>query len=238
MFSLDPVTSMGGAARADIQPHVISNLVTKPWCDAMTEAGQRADTNALKSDPVVKRMIEMHHRILRDISKPIFAVDYGAFGKSFILNFVLHGDPYYKVQKFKERTVYGAHGYESLREDVQLETAINAVNRSGTPFLLVHLPTLLEMRAGGQFVHGMTGTPEERERKLAASLEQVTGKKVIHLYDYYDSEVRADPLRLVYSEHDSHPSPTGVKAMAKALEQMLMRIPETSEMFGNARRVQ
>ena len=90
--------------------------------------------------------------------------------------------------------------------------------------MLVHVPAFSEIEGGGNgdFNFGRFGVPAERERSLSQSLEGVTGQPIVHLYRYYDAGVKSDPLALVRSRDDSHPSFKGVDAMAEALERLVL----------------
>src|SRR5206468_12384063 len=72
------------------------------------------------------------------------------------------------------------------------------------------------------------GMPGERERSLSQSLDRITGQPTIHLYSYYDAAVKRNPLALVYSRDNSHPSHQGVEAMAEALERLVIETDRKS----------
>lgn len=235
VLSLDPVPEIRNPDRVVLMPQIVSDRVDMAWCDRLKEASQRGDEGMLRNDPIVKELISARQRLQRDMNRPIFDVDHWTLKRSYVFNFLSRGDPYHEIQVFKERTVYGPHAYWSFGEDDQWVKAVSYIKESGVPFLLAHVPTLPEMVEGqppGTFVFGRAGVPIDRGASLAESVEELTGQEIIHLYDYYEDQFKEDPVKLVTSERNWHPSPYGTLAMSRALEALLLDRPDTRALLG------
>jgi hypothetical protein len=75
------------------------------------------------------------------------------------------------------------------------------------------------------------GIPPAQGKSLVADLERQLGQPMVELYRLYPPHLKDDPLRLVYSADNSHPSVVGVQAMANALEQFLLDDSHTQRLF-------
>src|SRR5262249_29996410 len=141
-----------------------------------------------------------------------------------IYNQLAHRNPYHGVKVYEEKTIYAPLASDDFGTDARFVGAVDGIKRSGVPFLVVHIPALVEIEGErqGEYAFGPFGVPPERERSLAESLDRVTGQPTVHLYQYYNAAVKRDPLSLVYSRDNSHPSPKGVDAMAEALERLVI----------------
>jgi hypothetical protein len=223
-FSLDPDQRLPDRRRVILQPHVISTDVTQEWCDRLTQAMKAGDQKILHNDPMVRKLIATHLQLRYDLEMPLYAIDFYATDVSFVYNKLVHRTPYHRMKLYEENTIYAPLAIDDFGLDKQFVEDVEFVKNSGIPFLLIHIPTINEMgdRLNGNFDFGAYGMRADREQSLAASVERLTGKQIIHLYSYYDEAEKRNPLSLVHSPQDGHPSQKGVEVMAHALERLLI----------------
>jgi hypothetical protein len=152
---------------------------------------------------------------------------------SFALNLVLTGDPFDGMTMFADQPIYAPLTLDRYTDDPDFNMSMKHLKTAGVPFIPVHIPTLAEMRKApdGPFEFAGSGVPPRRGASLTADLEQALNEPFVNLYRYYASEQKSDPLKLVHSATNSHPSPVGVVAMAEALERMLLEHPRTAHLF-------
>lgn len=222
-FNSDP-TEDPLPARSIMHPNPITRQVTAQWCAEMARAKALGDKGRLVGDPLLKAITAEYIQIMRQRTVPNISIDFTGVFVSFALNRIFHGDPFHGVRKFSEKSVWVPIDFDSFQSDAQFVAAVDAIKASRIPFQLIHLPTLAELRRTSSYPTGQTGLGDTREASLLKSVIDTTGKEVIHLVDYYPSSRLQDPIRLVSSETDSHPSESGVTAMAEALEDLLVRL--------------
>jgi hypothetical protein len=232
-FSLDPIPQPTDPARAVPQPIVINDNITEEWCRKMTEARSRGDEDAVHNDPLLKALITRHQKLQRDAVVPQILIDFWRRDVSFALNLLLTGDPFDGMTMFGDQPIYTPLTLDRYTDDSDFNAAVKHLKTSGVPFIPVHIPTLPQMRKypDGGYEFAAHGVPPRRGASLVASLEQALGEPFVHLYRYYPSELKTDPLKLVNSAADSHPNQVGVDAMAEALEQLLLHHPRTANIL-------
>lgn len=222
-YSLDPLFESVNQERIFPQPIIVSDLIDKEWCDRQSEFADRRAEDRIDSE-MVDELIDVRNQVHLEQLLPLFTVDFWTLRRSFIVDFIVHRDPFHNIDWFKVRAAFGGVSYHDYGEDARFIQALNYVKGSGIPYLLLHIPILAEMRAGpeGRVIHGLTGTAEEKSRSLHASLESLTSSEFFPLYSLYPDETKSDPLSLVLSEQDNHPSSRGVHAMAAALSLVVL----------------
>jgi hypothetical protein len=232
-FSLDPVPVPTDPARAVPQPIVISDKITREWCAKMEEARTSLDEDRLRNDPLVKALIARHYKLERDAVMPRILIDFWRPDVSFALNLVLTGDPFDGMTMFADQPIYAPFTLDHYTDDPDFKVSVKHLKATGVPFIPVHIPTLSEMRKApdGPFEFAGSGVPPRRGASLTADLEQVLNEPFVNLYRYYSSELKGDPIKLVHSVTNSHPSQMGVGSMAEALERMLLEHPRTAHLF-------
>lgn len=215
--ALDPTDEIT-PQRTIVNALVVSNKVTKEWCDRLEaiKAGD-GDKSALRTDPLVVDFVREYNAIRRQQNTPEIALDFLSPRVSFVWNKLRHGNAHYGLQVFRPQTIYAPIAIDSYAEDPQFVAAIDAIKQSGVPFRLIHLPALADLRRPGSIVYGVSGVPATQERSLIRSLEQLTGQSYMPLSRYYAPEELSDPLALVEGEADSHPNERGTHVMAQAL---------------------
>ena len=227
-FLLDPEAHPADPKRAVPQPFVISDAVTEEWCRKMTQMRARGDMNALREDPVVKSLIARHNKLQREALQPKVAINFWRPDVSFAWNQLTTGDPFNGMPMFAE-PIYNALKLDRYTDDPNFNAAVKRLKELGVPIILVHIPQFPDVARQSQgWEFAANGVPPRQCASLVADLEAALGESFVHLYQYYPSELKKDPLKLVVSENNSHPSKLGVAAMAEALERMLLENPKTA----------
>lgn len=233
-FMLTPNAKPSDRALAFPQQHVINDAITSDWCDRMEAAKARNDTEALRADPVLRTLLAQHERRQREFVTPKQAVDFLRLDVSFVFKALRHRNPFHGIKVFQDQPAYAPLDLDRYAEDPEFVAAVADLKRSGIPVLPIHIPTfpeMLKMPKGGM-AFADAGVPPGQGISLRDDLEQQLGERWVHLYSFYSPEARADPLRLVFSAEDSHPSPRGVQAMTDALERVLREHPRTAPLLG------
>jgi hypothetical protein len=228
-FLLDPNVKPTDVSQTVMQPFVISDAVTEEWCHKMTQARARGDDATLREDPLITKLIAEQNRLQHDVAVPKIAIDFWRHDVSFVWNLLTTGDPFTGMTLFIGR-IYDELPLERYTDDPDFNASIKRLKELGVPVIPVHVPTLADMRQqpDGSFAFAANGLPPRQATSLAADLERALGEPFVHLYQYYPSELKSDPLKLVISETDSHPNHLGVDVMAEALERMLLQHPSTA----------
>jgi len=219
-FTQDP----GGATPSDrALPHAnpMSPRVDAAWCAAMAAAAARGDTQRLSGDPVVRALIDEFNAIRRDQRPPIHAERILTARHSLVYAWLAKGGALRGLTLTDPNAIWTPIALDDYASDAGFAAAVAEVKASGIPFHLIHIPALAELRTGIAFPEGAGGVSTAQRTALLASLERMTGKKIVELMDYYEPSVLKDPLALVASEEDSHPSLAGASAMARALDAYL-----------------
>jgi hypothetical protein len=234
-ISLDPVEQPTDPSRAIAQPQVINDNITNQWCEMLSAAKARGDTKTTVKDPLVEALVTRHQQRQRAMVVPHVLVDFWRPDASFVLNMLLTGNPFYEMSLFGEQPVYSPLSIDHYTDDPTFNESVDYLKASGIPVIAVHIPTLPEMEnhPNGGFEFSAHGVPPQRGASLAASLEQALGQPFEHLFRYYPSELKREPLQLVYSAENSHPNPVGVHAMAEALEELLTQHPQIGPLLSS-----
>lgn len=233
-FMLDPVQKIVDPDRAVLQTTVISDGITQEWCERSNGALFLRDYAALGRDPLLPQLISEHERLYQDQRRPRATVDFWRLDRSFMYSRLVHGNAFDGLDLFSGQPVYTHTALTRYSDDKGVaETAALAKARS-VPMIPIHIPTLPEMRAsqtGEEFGYLAHGVPAEQGASLAADFARLVGEPWVPIYKYYAPALKADPLKLVQSDEDSHPSPLGVHAMADALVAMLLEHPASAPLL-------
>jgi hypothetical protein len=208
------------------QPQVINDLITNEWCKKMQDFKSDGKDELIASDMVVNKLNIQHEKRQAEVYKPKISLKtFTLPTKSFVWNLLRYKDPMWKLEKFSGKPVYTPLEIDDYKEDAGYINALEGLRKYGKEILFVHLPTYPEMKtkSGSNFAYGEHGVPVERGKKLAANIERDFDTKWVHLYDLYPSSKKDNPLLLVNSENDSHPSPLGVELMSEALTKLLLK---------------
>jgi hypothetical protein len=228
-FLLDPDAQPTDPKRAVMQPFVISDAITEEWCQRVTQARARGDESALRDEPLVKALVTRYNKLQHDAVVPKIAINFWRPDVSFAWNLVTAGDPFDGMAMFLEQ-IYTPLALARYTDDPDFNATVSRLKELKVPVIPVHIPTLPEMRGqpDGNFEFAAHGVSPRQGASLVADLEKALGEPFVHLYQYYPSELKGDPLKLVVDENNSHPSKLGVVAMAEALERALLQHPRTA----------
>lgn len=213
------------------QVRVINEAITPEWCARMDVAKTHSDTATLRADPLTKMLIAEQERQLAEAATPSIAINFWRPDVSFAYNLIVHRNPFNEMIPF-ETPRYSPYDRDRYSDDPEFVAAIADIKRSGIPVLPIHVVAYPEMSSlNGGFQFEASDVPPLQGRSLVKDLAQELGQPWIELYQYYPASLKANPLKLVNSLEDSHPSPVGVQAMADALEQLLRLNPSTASLF-------
>jgi hypothetical protein len=231
-FLLDPEAQPTDPKRAVPQPFVISDAVTEEWCQGMMLTRARGEERALRQEPLVKALVARYNKLQHDALEPKIAINFWRPDVSFAWNLLTTGDPFDGMVMFSE-PIYNALTLDRYTDDARFNTAVKRLKELGVPVIPVHIPQFPDMRqqTDGGWSFAANGLPPRQGASLVADLEAALGEPFVHLYQYYPSELKKDPLKLVVSESNSHPSKLGVAVMAEALERMLLEHPRTARLL-------
>ena len=131
---------------------------------------------------------------------------------------------YEKMQKYIKvlHEVYGPvhiarpEEYSYLKDQRFLD-AVEFIKSTEIPFFMVHVPQHEEVDS-----ENPSGFAYPRSTVYSDELDQITGRKVIHLVDYFESEYLKDSSKLFDHPTGGHPTALCREAMAEAFIKILM----------------
>jgi len=213
----EPIEKVAENPSVTPHPAVINDNITEEWCRTAT-----AD------DPLVRSLIQRHIAQLREQTKPRVAIKFWRLDRSFAINLVRHGDPYHRMRLFEGQQQYSPYARDRYSDDPGFRDAVAQLKLLRVPIVLVHIPTLPEMRrADGGFDFAAQGIPPKQGNSLVADLQATTGERMIDLYELYPATAKQDPIALVASEQNWHPSSLGTEHMAEALARVILDRADT-----------
>jgi hypothetical protein len=233
-FMLDPVEKIVDPDRAVLQPTVINDHITREWCDRNNGALFLRDYAALGRDQLMPQLVSERERLYKEQRLPRPTVDFWRLDRSFMYSRVVHGNAFHDLDLFAGQPVYTHSNLTRFSDDPDTVSAAAKAKARSVPIIPIHIPTLPEMRAsdaGSLFGYVAHGVPVEQGESLAADFARLVGEPWVHIYKYYAPALKADPLKLVHSDEDSHPNPLGVHAMADALVAMLLEHPASAPLL-------
>ncbi len=133
-----------------------------------------------------------------------------SLSRSLLFHRIVHRDPFFGLEP------RGGNPRTALTDfhlDPRMMENVRALNGSGVPYVIVQLPRLRDLEAGGYRLNHHQGS-------LLASLEKVTGHEVVGLLD---GETPGSVSELFLLPHDTHPSVSGMKYFAEEVGEYLMR---------------
>ncbi len=199
---------------------ILSEQVTRAWCQRMGQAWERGDEDTLRNDPVVRGLVTQFNTIRRENVPKTLPIDHTSLRVSFLYNRIRYGYPYRGMQEFEDHWRGGATPVWDFSEDARFVRAVASLKASGTPVLLIHMPVYPEIRAREEYIFGYT-TDGDQERALLASLERLAGQSVIPLLPHMDLPLE-NPLDYVVSAEDWHPNAKGIVFYAEAVSRALL----------------
>jgi hypothetical protein len=185
---------------------ILEPEATFDWCKSMSYKGYL--------DRIGHGIEDKYRRFRQPVS--MLHADAWSLKQSFLFDRIAHGDPFYSTKydrKFAQRWLPGLT-ITDYSQDNQFLAAVKAVQATGIPTLLVHLPIYPEVVKNQEFLL------DSREQGFLDSLKKTTGKEVYGLLDYVDKPVEK-PERMNVTPENFHPSVWGMHFYADATVRLL-----------------
>jgi hypothetical protein len=223
-----------GPATALVHETVISAAITDEWCARMTKARDAGDP-AVADDPLLKALVAAYHHRRFESAASVRNADFTTLKYSFAYHALVYRSPYRGLLPKGKTSILEAVDWRDFAVDRRLVAAIEKLKSSPARIFLVHIPAYPELKEGvpfetaGQF-------PRERLQALAASLERLTGGRILSLMSHIEN-ARANAETLV-EKHDEpgqnwHPSRRiGTEAYAAAAARAVFEALEARERAG------
>jgi hypothetical protein len=212
----DPVTM------TDVADYFQVNAkVTGEWCDHMTSLKAEYALQQLKEDPVSRDLISEHETLREENTKPLLKTGVWGretFGTSFLYDRIVRGNPMIGLLSAMPRVGFrGVMALDRFDEDNEFRAAVERLRETGIPGILIHLPHIMEISKGTEFLYREDGGMADAQgASLRESLERAFGVKSIGLVHRL-SEEGSDPGAYVLSASDPHPNRLGLQLYADAI---------------------
>jgi hypothetical protein len=126
----------------------------------------------------------------------------------YIFNRVFTGSPFKLMPRLMRVN------FDDFGADAQIVSKISAINRMNVPYLLLHLPNMKQIRSQKNLAN-------EQDARLLSSLERLTNRPVVYLYEEIDEGMLREKISLM--PHDPHPSYFGLKLYADTISKHVMK---------------
>jgi hypothetical protein len=182
---------------------LLEPAATFDWCNGMLGRNRQQD------DPVLQR-------ILRKTANRIRRADLFDVTASYVVDLLAHQNAFSSQLAQLPSGIAPKIAYTDYRSDPQFINAVQAVEASRTPYLLIHLPLGVSLRDHQEF------WLEPGAKQLLESLQRVTRHEVIGLKPLI--EIAPDrAMEICLSPTDCHPSKLGMDLYAKATARVVQQ---------------
>ena len=178
---------------------IFNSSVTKEWCDSML-ASPNPD------DPLLAELNDQFRRL--KLAKAT-GINFSSLSTSFLFNMIVHGNPLCHL-----RTPNYRLAISDFASDPRFAQNVVILNQSNVPYYLIQLPTYEEL-AQKKYM------PNEQQKLLLQSLQEITDKKIISLLEYGSAIDNLEHLFLLPG-FLAHPSYQGLEFFAEAISEMLI----------------
>jgi hypothetical protein len=179
---------------AVLHPHA-----TPQWCQSVKGSG----------DDLTREIVDKYVRLRGTRYSPLTPF------RSFLWNKLVNKDPFSSPRAMDR--ISRSVSLQPFSGDTDFLKAVDTVEATNVPYLLLHVPYYPEVASGDEFL------PGDRISQLARSdLEKVTRHRVIGLLENLETPVR-EPERMNYSSENLHPSSWGMKMIATGALRALIR---------------
>jgi hypothetical protein len=175
--------------------------ITAEWCQAMLGNNNR-------DDPILRELNGEYRRLRRALRQPLV---FTSLRTSFLANRILHGDPFHGFDKPRKLPYFDQHDYAA---DPRFVESVRRLKRSGASLHLVQLPTYTEFLKGSY-------SRTIRRISLLASLERLTGERVIRILEHVSTPPKPRLDELFLPRYDGHPDVSGLQFYADAVRRAL-----------------
>jgi hypothetical protein len=185
---------------------LVDSRITGEWCKAHEKGGPL--------DAVAKEVVGryMRYRPQAHHHETVFSL-----GHSYLWNRIVHKNPFYNFYLDIQMLVNSDPQLTAadFANDPKLAASIKALQQTGIPYLVVHLPTLPEVKPEKEYSDPLV---EEIAREVARR----TGKPVYGLLDFMHLPVEnAD--RMTVNDTDLHPSRFGMILYSDAVINLISK---------------
>ncbi|HEY9081030.1 SGNH/GDSL hydrolase family protein [Magnetovibrio sp.] len=185
---------------------VIEERATPEWCQSVL-----GKEDAHLKDALLQDLFYRYRRMAREAG--YWFPDPWSLEHSFLYNRLVHGDPFYSSDR--EQFTIPRVPFEDYAQDEQFVQKLDALEKMGIPYVIVHLPVSPEVAMGKE------ADLFPKRAALWNSLESVTGKKILGVTDYIPMPLEK-PSRMDASPDNLHPGPFGMKIYADAITKMVI----------------
>ncbi len=182
---------------------------TQEWCAAML----RRSLQAQRDDPVLVSLLRKR-RYIEGQDRRTAVADLYDPKASYVYDRLIHHDPFFAQWRKLQPSIVPMVSFSDYRADPRLVHDVAAVQQTGIPYLIVHLPMGISLRDHQEFWF------EGNAELLLKSLESVTAKRVQRLGPYLNIAPN-DAMKLCLSAVDCHPSEFGMQEYAGAVAQIV-----------------
>jgi hypothetical protein len=209
MVSLQPDPHPDWTNGADL--YVMNSKATREWCNSLEES-------QATGDPVVSELEETVRKG-REVSRKLASVF--SLSQSFVFDQIWHGDAFHTsvTQILPARNP--RHRLDHFGEDERTVRNIQALKAKGVPFMIVHLATYRDLKAGREY-RGRRFRSSRRKR-LLDSLQKLTGKPVYGTLDH--AEAPKGKLKSMVKDYPKnlHPNGRGARFYSRMILTALKR---------------
>jgi hypothetical protein len=211
------------ANRAMVHNTPITKRLTEAWCSEMDEARKRGDADRLRNDPLVRDLVAEYEDATRERTVPRAIVNFYSPRMSFVYKYIKYRDPFRGIQKFSQESIWAPLSLDVYAADPDFIEAVKALKASKIPVYILYIPTLEEIKRFQKAEDRRFVPVDAGHASALKKIEDATGAKVIYVPEHYPRALLADPLALVASEADSHPSrKKGVAVLAEIFEDLVV----------------
>lgn len=191
--------------RDGVDTFMLAHEATLEWCKSMQ--------GKTEPDRVLKKILERQAKLQTPGNQLLFNIY--TFEKSFLLDRVLHGNPFHDPFSGSPTFLSQLHlQISDYAQDSEFLGSLDAVEKSGVPFIPVHLAFFPEIKDGVEYI------TNDKQERLLESLERELGQEVLKTTDYIDLPMDR-PERMNASETNYHPSLWGMQFYARVVADML-----------------
>jgi len=187
-----------------VDTHMINPRLTKEWCESLLSS-RRPD------DPFLQELNGQYRRLEKEY---LPQVNFLSLSSSFLFNRIVYRNPYHDFSPLRTRPKLSIDLTSFVADDQFVKDAA-ALNQSGVPYYLVHIPEYPDLKAK-QY------TLNNQDKALLESLRRLSNKREISLVEYNTSS-DGDLLKLFLLPHDRHPSAEGNAFYARAVADALIQ---------------
>jgi hypothetical protein len=201
--------------------NVVDSKVTSEWCSSMSVAVQNRYEAALRTDRVTNDLIARYNVLSAFMGGSLpKRVRWSELRRSFLLDWVRHGDPLYLKQSAVDRPAIAGFSSDDFATDQSFAQSVARLRASKIRVLLLHVPLYPEIKDHKAWVASLSGLEPGRVDRLAQSLARSFDQPIVDMLDYAEYPVE-DPLRYVNNPADFQLTAAGLEfygdVAAKAL---------------------